>query len=333
MMNKGSWVALATFIIYLSACTNGGGNGSGSDVLADPPFKIITDSIHKFPSEAGLYLKRAEMLSQKDMHQLAGKDFEKAWKLHPDETTGLLFATNLFLSGKESQAIVLLKECQQKFPGQLEFTRRLSEAYLQTGQSRAALEQYDALIAEDSSNFEAWYEKGVIMAQQKDTAKAIAALSRAYSIQPLQTYGIMLANLYAETKNKKALEICDQLIERDTLQELTDALFIKGIYYGNTGHPDLALEQYESCIRRDWKFPEAYIEKGIILYNEHNIDEALKTFALAAKVSNTYPDAYYWMGRCFEIIGKKEEARDSYRRAIAFDRQFVEAREGLNRLK
>ncbi len=327
------------FVVFLVLTCSGCGNeaddrdAQNTNILHEPPFENLTDSISRFPQLAPLYSKRAELLSQHDRHDLATTDFKKAWELQPDETNALLLTTNLFLAGKEKDAIRLLKNCQQKFPGQPEFSRRLSEAYLQSGQTEAALQEYNALLAHDSTNFEAWYEKGVILAQQKDTLRAVQALENAYSLQPLQTYGVTLANIYAETKNPKAVVVCDQLIKKDSLQELTDAVFIKGIYFSNTNKQGLALEQFDDCIRRDWKFVEAYIEKGIILFKEDNMDEALKTFALAANVSNTYPDAYYWMGRCFEKIGKKEEARDSYSRALTFDRNFSEAGERLERLK
>ncbi len=159
------------------------------------------------------------------------------------------------------------------------------------------------------------------------------ALEKSFALQPLQLSGVSLANLYAETKNPKVLLLCDELIKTDSAKELADPVFIKGIYYANIRKSAEALEQFEECIRRDWKFTEAYIEKGIILYHQHNIDEALKTFALAARVSNTYPDAYYWMGRCFETSGKTAEARTNYYRALALDRNFTEAREGLKRLQ
>lgn len=263
---------------------------------------------------------------------MATTDYRKAWELHPDEATALAYTSNLFLTGREKEAVSILERCMQQYPLNIDIPRRLSEAYLQSGNTGKAMVLYDQIIRNDPANFEAYYEKGILMAQLHDTAKAIGALEQAYVLQPLQLTGISLANLYAETKNPKALDLCNEMIRKDVANELTDAVFIEGVYFSNTGMPDKAMEQFEECIRRDWKFTEAYIEKGIILYHQSNIDEALKTFALAARVSNTYPDAYYWMGRCFEASGKPDEARTNYYRALALDRNFTEASEGLKRL-
>ncbi len=302
-----------------------------SKILNSPPFRTLTDSISNLPDNYILYLKRGELLSQKNFHKIAFYDYKKAWELHPDENTALAYSANLFLSGQEQDAINFLKQCVARFPYNSEFSRRLSEAYLQAGESSAALEQYNAILTTDPANFEAWYQKGGLLARLKDTAQAISALEKAYELQPLQIFGISLANLYAETKNPRALALCDELLRKDTLQELTDALFIKGLYYSNIDRPEEALEAFDKCIKRDWKFIEAYIEKGIIQFTRKKYDDALQTFALGAKVSNTYADAYYWMGRCYEARGDKNEAVKNYERALALDMNFSEAREALEK--
>lgn len=302
-------------------------------VLASQPFAPLTDSLRRFPSQASLYIRRAELLTEQNYHEIATADYQKAWQLQPDEATALAYTSNLFLLGQEAAAIKLLQQCIQAFPANPEFVRRLSEAYVQKGELRKALKQYDLLLKKDTTDFDAWYEKGLLHTQLKDTAKAIAAFEKAYRLQPLQLYGISLANLYAATKNAKALEVCDELIGSDSLPRTTDALFIKGVYLSNTRQYEQALHQYETCIRNDWKFVEAYIEKGIILFNEQNIDEALNTFATASKVSSRHAAAYYWMGRCYEKIGKMDEARESYERTLLLDRDYPGVDEALKRLK
>ena len=94
-----------------------------------------------------------------------------------------------------------------------------------------------------------------------------------------------------------------------------------------------AIALFDEAMRRDWRFIEPYIEKGIILYEQKNYDEALKTFQFATNISYTNADCYYWTGRCYEAISKKEEAIDYYYKALTFDKNFKEAREALKRLK
>ncbi len=209
----------------------------------------------------------------------------------------------------------------------------LGEAYVQAGKNTEAASLYNDLLLKDSSDFESWYEKGLLQAMALDTPGAIVSLQKAYSLQPVTTYALELAHLYAENRNSKALAICDSVILNDSLMEQTDPFFIKGIYYSNTRQYAEATVQFDSCIRRDWKFTDAYIEKGIAFFKQKNFDEAMNTFRMAATVSNTDPDAYFWTGRCYEAINKKEEAGLSYQRALALDKNFTEARDALKRVR
>jgi tetratricopeptide (TPR) repeat protein len=95
---------------------------------------------------------------------------------------------------------------------------------------------------------------------------------------------------------------------------------------------DSALVQFDEVIRRDWKMTDAYIEKGIIMYERKKYDEALKVFNMTVTVSNTDADGYYWLGRTYEATGKIQDAITNYERAVALDSTFTEARAALRRL-
>lgn len=318
-------------IILLAGCNNNG--KVPGDVLERPPFAALSDSIRKFPNDTELLLRRAEMLSQHDLHELANADLTAAWAKDSSETVLLFYVSNLFLVDQAEKAVDLLEVGVRRFPDNPDFRRRLSEAYLQTGRSQEALKQYDDMLQTDSTNFEPWYDKGMLLIQMNDTPAAIQALARSYALQPLTLNGLALANLYAETKNPLALTIADEIIGKDSLSESLDPIFIKGVYYSNTKQYPQAMEMFDKCIKTDWKFTDAYIEKGIILYEEKNIDLALETFKMAATVSASNADAYYWQGRCYEAAGKKEEALDNYMRAYALDRSFTQAKEAISRLQ
>ncbi len=319
------WLAV---ILLASGCTN----EDSQAVLDKPPYAILTDSLEKFPDNTTLLLRRADLLSQNNQHELANLDYRNAWKRDSSELVAMPLISNLLLLGKHNEAIKLLETSVRKFPDNPEFRRRLSEAYFQAGKSKEALTQYDNLLQADSMNFEAWYEKALLLVEMGDTTAAIDALARSYSLQPLTMNGLALANLYAETKNPLAVAVADDLIRKDSLTTL-DPVYVKGIYYSNTQQYPQALEQFELCIRTDWKFTDAYIEKGIILYEQKNIDEALQTFKMATTVSPVNADAYYWQGRCYEAAGKKEEAMDNYLRAYSLDRDFPQAKDAIERLR
>ena len=334
-MNRSS--LLLSIGLLMAACNGPDKNAreEGSAVLKKPPYASLTDSIHDTDKEkqAGLYFRRGELLSRNDMHELAANDFKRSWELHPDETTGLRYASSLTITGKLHDAIRLLRECQKNFPANASFSNMLGDLYLQAGETKQALQLYDDMLKTDSLNFEAWYEKGLLLEKSQDTAGALAALQKAYTLQPVNTYALELAHLYAESRNAMAVRLCDDVLRKDSAHELIDPLFIKGIYYANTGQGSQAIVQFDSCIRRDWKFQDAYLEKGIVLFHEKKYKDAGEVFQMTIRVSNTYPDGYYWMGRCFEATGHKEDAILYYQQALSLDKDFKEARQAIQRLK
>lgn len=325
---------MAGITVCLFSCAS---NDKSSDekkhkVLYSAPFKGLTDSIEKSPDDIELRLRRAALLSQNNMHQVATADYKRSWEITGDENIGLMYISNLLLADQVQQAIKLLGEGTEKFPENTEYNRRLGEVYLQKGEFGKALKQYDDLIAKDSTNFEAWFDRGNLQAKMKDTNEAINSLETSFSLLPINYSGLALANLYVSRKDPRALEVCNILLSRDSTETQTEPVYMKGVYYAEVKEYDNALKQFDECIRRDWKMTDAYIEKGIILFERKNYPEALKVFNMAATVSNTDADAYYWMGRCFENTGDKEKAVLNYQRAYALDDSFMEARAAIRRL-
>ncbi len=334
-MKHFSFFMVCLFWVTLGSCgLVGDKSANGFDeVLQQAPYKSISDSIAQMPANAGLLLHRAELLTQNNQHDIAYYDYKKSWEISPSESSALLLTSNLFLTGRSKEALELLKKCTQQYPGNTEFLRRLGEAYTQNGDTSAALALYDDLLKQDSSNFEALYEKGILYTKMKDTANAIAILEKAYRLQPVLQNGLALASLYAETNNEKVIALCDALQQRDTARDFSDPVFLKGVYYSNIKEYPKAIALFDEAINRDWRFIEPYIEKGIIFFEQKNYDEALKTFQFATNISYTNADNYYWMGKCYEAIGKKEEAIDYYYKALTFDKNFKEARDAVNRMK
>jgi tetratricopeptide (TPR) repeat protein len=325
---------LLLFMIILYSCRSGDADTKKDTaaVLNSPQLSGITDSINREPDNPALRIRRALMLSHMNRHTTATADYRKAWELTGDENVALDYASNLLLSQQLPQAVALLEEGARKFPDNSEFNRRLAEIHVQKGNTSAALSQYNDMIAADSTNFEALYDKGLLLLRLHDTAKATDALEKSFALVPINYSGMALANIYIAKKNPRAVEICNALLARDSGNTQTEPVFMKGVYYADLKQYDKAIKEFDECIKRDWKMTDAYIEKGIILYERKQYEEALKLFNLTITVSNTDADAYYWLGRCYEATGKIEEAITNYERALALDNTFTEARSALKRL-
>jgi tetratricopeptide (TPR) repeat protein len=331
------FVGLCCAALGMIAC-NVNGNGKDAEraaILTHPPYAPLTDSIERQQGSdrAGLFFRRAELLSHNDQHELAAADYSQAWNLKPDEMTGARYASTLTITGETAKAIRFLQECHRNFPGNTTFPAMLAELYTQSNRMEDAIGIYDNILQTDSLNFDAWYEKGLLLEKKGDTISAIAALKKAYRIQPVNTYGLELALLYAEHRDPSAVPVCDAILLKDSARDLPDPFLIKGIYFSNTAQYKKAIIQFDSCIGRDWKFADAYREKGIALYKQKQYDSAMRCFQMTVRVQETDADGYFWIGRCYEATGNKENAISYYRQALSLDKNFTEAAAAIKRLQ
>ncbi|HJV19487.1 MAG TPA: tetratricopeptide repeat protein [Sediminibacterium sp.] len=202
------------------------------------------------------------------------------------------------------------------------------------GLYREALVQLDLLISKDSFNHEYWFQKARFTEQLKDTTAAIRYYSYSTRLHPAPPAMLSLANLLAEKKDTAAITLCSNI---NTLfpgkEYAADVFFIRGIYHARKGHTSQAIIQFDSCIYRNYRYLEAYMEKGFLLSDRKQIRPAMTIFATVLKLDPLYTDAYYWMGKSFEQLGIRDTALYNYQKAIALDPELKEAISAINRLK
>jgi tetratricopeptide (TPR) repeat protein len=119
-----------------------------------------------------------------------------------------------------------------------------------------------------------------------------------------------LAWLLADQKNSKALTQTDTLVLAGDPEAALRGLLIRAIYYGNIGVKDTAILLLDRIIIENHQFIDAYIEKGILLYDQQKYAEALTTFQQGLRVDPAEAELYYWISSSFRALGQKPEADD-----------------------
>src|ERR1044071_3161204 len=103
-------MAGATICLFSCASGDQREDEQSQKILSSPPFESVSDSIKKFPDNVELRLRRATLLSQKSMHEVATNDYKKSWEITGDENIGLMYVSNLLLSDQVNEAIKFLGE-------------------------------------------------------------------------------------------------------------------------------------------------------------------------------------------------------------------------------
>ncbi|RXK62741.1 tetratricopeptide repeat protein [Lacibacter luteus] len=210
----------------------------------------------------------------------------------------------------------------------------LVEQLVKNNQYDKALAQVEQLLQKQPDNPAYLFMKADALERKADTINAITTYQQA-----IQSAGVFneaelrLASLYAETGNKTAVILCDGLLkDASAAQMRSDVLFVKAAYYSKVKDIAKALAVYNQLIREDYTYMEAYIEKGLLFYDQQKYAEAWKSFQQSTNVSNKYADGYFWMAKAEEKMNKTKEAIDNYKRSLALDQSITEAREALKRL-
>lgn len=211
---------------------------------------------------------------------------------------------------------------------------KLAVALDSIGAYKPAMEQVDSLIKKDTANYALWFTKGRIAEDAGDTLLALQSYDKALRIYPAADAMLALANLYAEQKNERALLICAN-VKRLSLGRDYDAHadFIAGIYNARVNNKAKAIAFFDNCIANDYTYMEAYIEKGLVYFDNKEYNEALGVFKFASTINALDADTYYWQGRCYEMMNIKDSAILRFRQALNLEKGDARIAEALKRVE
>lgn len=233
-----------------------------------------------------------------------------------------------------SQQVEQLLDNVAKHPDSVGLRVQLVDALDSLGKFQLAMVQMDSLIKKDSGNFGLWFKLGSLKERSGDTAAAIGAYGIAAKIYPTPDLLLTMGNLYAETKDTRVFNTIAQVAEMRlgrTYQSHCD--FITGIYYARVGNFQAAINQFNACIKNNYGYLEAYMEKGFLFYDAKKYTEANQVFQTVVTIRNNYADGYYWLGKTAEAQQQKAAAIGQYERSLALDPNLKEASAAISRLK
>lgn len=319
-------------LIIISSCNDKTPVAKFDEILGQPPYTGITDSIRQQPENDNLYFRRAVLLNTNNQPEPALLDFEKAWALKKDERYALGIS-RLLLEKKTDSAILFLNKALEQLPGNLLLQLSLARGYDAQNKPDDALKICDVILQNNPQQVDVLKMKADLLGKKGNETEATAVLEKAYQLASFDVeLNYILALQYAETKNAQVLVLCDSLIRSDTEGSHAEPYYYKGIYYSNINDKAKALSLFDAAIKHDYTFLDGYIEKGSLLYDMKKYPDALKVFNLALNISPDFADNFYWIGKCQQAMGLKEEAKLNYLRAYGLDKNFREAKEAAERV-
>lgn len=334
-MNKYAKIGplIAGILTLISACTDhNDGATPFEQLLAAPPYSALTDSIKNAPEKDELYFRRAIQLNSNQQPEAALADFRKAWELKKNEQYALGIGS-LLLESKPAEALVFLKDALTVLPESLLLNLTLARSYDNQGKTDEALQLITGLLVKNSEQVDLLKMKADLLGKKGNIPEAISLLEKAYNLAPYDVeLNYILALKYAESKNPRVLRLCDSLAKADSLGEHAEPYYYKGIYYSTINEKNKALTAFDEAVKHDYYFLDGYIEKGAVLFDMKKFTEAQKVFNLALTISPKYADNYYWIAKCQQALGQREEAKLNYQRAFSLDQEFKAAKDSADKI-
>ncbi len=227
-----------------------------------------------------------------------------------------------------------LQQRVQQYPDSSGLRMKLAMELDSLNMYKPALVQMDSLIKKDSANYGFLFTRGQVNEHAGDTVNAMKDYAAAINIYASPDALLSLANLYAEQKNARSLLLCNRVKSMGLGRDYdASSAFIAGVYNARTRQKDMALKLFDECISNDYTYMPAYIEKGLVYFDAKQYAQALDVFSFAANVNHLYPDSYYYMGRCYELMNKKDSAVFYFKQSLALDKESSETAAALKRVE
>lgn len=324
-----------------------------------------------YSTDTEILFKIAKFYTNESKYEEAKNTYRDILKLKTGELNAYRGIVEIYEKQNDIDgAIEILKEAQLKNPNNLIILKEFGRLYEEKGSVTQAKAIYEQIIAIKKDEPYPYIKLGILF-EKEDSSLAITYFEEACNLKidiPLPYY--KLATFHKENKNE-ALYYIKLAIEKALkhIQEVENELFIKFHgFEGNTGmnfaelielskaakkldepqemlgksldllvelrgeNKKLLLSDLEGFLE-DYPYSSPLLcEIAKIYQNKENYITALTFWEKAVKNEREKKGPYLNIGRCYEKLGKDNEATNSYKRVIELDKDCHEAYEGLIRI-
>ncbi len=321
-------------LLLLAACGGGGKKAVEDNPFfnTEPALKELTASIKKTPDDAALYFARGKMLRKLKQDTLALRDFKMASSLDTNNAVYYSAVGDVLFEAKDLDgSVVWLQKAIAKNPNDPQAHLKIAKLFLFMQKHDKAFEQINIVMRKDVYNPEAYYLKGLVYKDMKDTGRAISSFQSALQVAPdYRDADIELGLLYTAKNDTLGLKYLDNAYKKDSADVFP--LFARGCYLQNQNKYEEAKQLFRKCIVKNTHYVDAYFHMGYIMMQQDSIQKSFDFYDLAVKLQPDNPTAYYDRGVCNELLKKMPDAITDYKNALKLDPKYASPASALKRL-
>jgi tetratricopeptide (TPR) repeat protein len=204
---------------------------------------------------------------------------------------------------------------------------KLNEAIAlhQQGRFEQAIALYSDILRIEPRHFDAIHLLGVIADQMKNHQLAADLIDQAIAINSSNADAYFNRGNALKELNRldAAVESYDKAIRLNP--RYANAFNNRGVVLQKLNQFDAAVESYSQAVRIKPDYAEAQFNLGVVLQELRRFDEALASYGRVIVLVPDHATAHYNCGVALYELARFDEALASYDRAIAVDPGYVEA--------
>jgi len=323
------WVfatALATALIFSTTSCETTDASTDTPITADN----IDSLLSKHPDSVPLLLKRGDMRFANYEFDLAMQDAAKAYRLQKDNVKAkLLFAEVLNNRSARtpedvSNAQALYEQVIKKESKNLRALVGMASTHTYQQNFEKSFEYLNKAIKIDRHYRDAYVLKGTNFLTMGQKEKAISSYETAVQQDPefYEAY-FFLANIYEADGKRECLEYYRNALELKP--DLPEIRYKLAFAQQSFGERELAQENYRILAQdtsdfysNRGKFHQGYIHQFDLL----NIDSAIYFYNEALQSEPRHVESWHNLGMCYDWIGDKTKALQSFAKALRYDPNF-----------
>lgn len=201
-------------------------------------------------------------------------------------------------------------------PNQYDYYKALADSYVQHGDVDKAIGKYEQYLKLSPNNLDAHLNLAALYYQEKQYALAAAQADQVVKATPGNYEAELVAGeSYSYLKNySNAIQRLQTAISLDSTK--AEPHYYLGLVFDNAGQIDNAIDQLQVAINFAANDPtmlaNAYYQRGLLLEQKGNNQDALTDYQQAVKYDNKNADAYLHLGDMYDKLNQNDKALDAY---------------------
>ena len=308
-------------------------DSTANQYTGSPLLDNLTDQINQNPDAAELYLQRGSLFYERNEYQAAIVDLQRVLDLDSTNYEAWHLLADAYLDSQQSRlALDALEAALRLDSTRIPTLLKFSEFQLILRQYEGSRKVAERVLSLDAYHPEGYYMLGMNYKEVGDTARAINSFQTTVEQDPyhIDAYR-QLGNLFDYLRNPIALEYFDNALRIDSTDE--GALFGKAWYFHQRNSFDDAKTWYDKAAALYPYNPDIHFNNGFLHLEMKDYETAHKYFDLSVNVEPAYGKGWYFRGIASEYLGNRAAAIEDYRQAANLMENNQQALDALERLE